>query len=438
MEGQLLIRSIRLENILSFGPNTSEFPLEPLNVLIGPNASGKSNLIEALSLLHAAPRDLQEPIRQGGGVREWLWKGKANLAPTAMVEVTLGNRIGAPVPHPLREGNPHPHIVRSIPIPNYLLDDAQFGVPGVTPALGVPLRYRVAFTEEGARFELHDEVVETAQPLVPDAPPYLYYQYRQGRPEINVKGRSNVDRRLEQQRVKPDQSILSQRRDPESYPELTYLADQFERMSFYREWNLGRFTPPRLPQRPDLPQDRLLEDASNVGVVLSDLLNQPDLKEQILERMRVFYPSFRDVHVTVSGGTVQIFFHEKGLREAVPATRLSDGSLRYLCLLTVLLNLYPRRVVCIEEPELGLHPDIIPEVAKLLVEAAKRCQLFVTTHSDILVDALSDVPEAVVVCEKVDGATELRRLDRDTLGTWLEEYRLGELWSRGEIGGNRW
>ena len=140
--------------------------------------------------------------------------------------------------------------------------------------------------------------------------------------------------------------------------------------------------------------------------------------------MRVFYPSFRDVNATVSGGTVQIFFHEKGLREAVPATRLSDGSLRYLCLLTVLLNLYPRRVICIEEPELGLHPDIIPEVAKLLLEASKRCQLFVTTHSDILVDALSDVPEAVVVCEKVNGATELRRLDRDELGVWLEEYRL--------------
>ena len=82
MEGARFLRSIRLENILSFGPGV-EFPLEPLNVLIGPNASGKSNLIEALSLLAAAPRDLQAPIRAGGGVREWLWKGAVSHSPTA-------------------------------------------------------------------------------------------------------------------------------------------------------------------------------------------------------------------------------------------------------------------------------------------------------------------------------------------------------------------
>ena len=98
----------------------------------------------------------------------------------------------------------------------------------------------------------------------------------------------------------------------------------------------------------------------------------------------------------------------------------------------------PHTVVCIDEPELGLHPDIIPEVAKLLVAAAAHYQLIVTTHSDILVDALTDTPEAVVVCEKIDGATQLRRLDAEGLRPWLEKYRLGELWTRGEIGGNRW
>ena len=74
MDGKRLIQKIRLRNLLSFGPDTEEFELQPLNVLIGANASGKSNLIEAISLLQAAPRDLQVPIREGGGVAEWLWK----------------------------------------------------------------------------------------------------------------------------------------------------------------------------------------------------------------------------------------------------------------------------------------------------------------------------------------------------------------------------
>ncbi|MEW6754253.1 MAG: AAA family ATPase [Candidatus Latescibacterota bacterium] len=93
----------------------------------------------------------------------------------------------------------------------------------------------------------------------------------------------------------------------------------------------------------------------------------------------------------------------------MPATRLSDGTLRYLALLAVLCHPTPPPLVCIEEPELGLHPDIMPQLAVLLCEAATRTHLVVTTHSDILVDALTDTPEAILVCEKHDvagGGTE--------------------------------
>ena len=238
--------------------------------------------------------------------------------------------------------------------------------------------------------------------------------------------------------MKPDQSILAQRRDPDAYPELTYLADQFERMTFYREWDLGRHTSPRLPQKADLPNNILREDASNLGLVLNNLQNQPVVKRRILDCLRIFYPAVDDIFVNIVGGSVQIFFHEAGLRDPVPATRLSDGSLRYLCLLAVLCHPEPPPVVCIEEPELGLHPDVIPEVANLLVEASSRSQVFVTTHSDILVDALTGVPESVIVCEKSGAATQLRRLDRTELNPWLEKYRLGDLWTRGELGGTRW
>ena len=212
----------------------------------------------------------------------------------------------------------------------------------------------------------------------------------------------------------------------------------FESMSFYREWDFGNRSPLRLPQLTDLQQDVLLDDASNLSLVLSDLLNQPPVREQITERMRKFYPSFDHVNTTVVGGMMQVFFHEQGLRHPIPATRLSDGSLRYLCLLAVLCHPKPWPVICIEEPELGLHPDIIPEVAKLLVEASSRSQIFVTTHSDILIDELTDLPEAVIVCERIDGATQLRRLDANELRSWLEDYKLGELWTRGRFGGNRW
>ena len=410
MEGRRFLESIRLDRILSFGPNDEAFELQPLNVLIGPNASGKSNLIEALSVLHAAPRDLQAPTREGGGVREWMWKG-GNGSSKATVDATLQ------------------------------LPTSRYGKP-------IAIRYLLAFKGDGGIFRRFSELLGSVNSLNPCTGPSDVYQSRtyysfdlvEGLHFIDEVGSKDGNRRdipIEHD-VQIDQSILSQRRDPKAFPELTYLANSLEGMWFFREWNFGRFSPVRQTQRTDLEQDRLLEDASNLGLVLNNLQNQPTIKSQLLDRMRDFYPQINDIHTNIIGGTVQIFFHEKGLREAIPASRLSDGSLKYLCLLAVLLHPEPPNVICIEEPELGLHPDIIPEVGKLLIEASKRSQIFVTTHSDILVDSLSEVPEAVVVCEKVDGATQLRRLDGESLKPWLEKYRLGELWTSGEIGGNRW
>src|SRR6266545_7719119 len=74
MEGKRLIKELRLQNFLSYGSAGQEIKLEPLNVLIGTNASGKSNIIEALGLLQATPADLTRPIREGGGISDWLWK----------------------------------------------------------------------------------------------------------------------------------------------------------------------------------------------------------------------------------------------------------------------------------------------------------------------------------------------------------------------------
>jgi len=399
MEDSKLIRTIRLENILSYGPAGCEIPLEALNVLIGPNASGKSNLIEALSLLAATPRDLQVPIREGGGIGDWLWKGSRE-SPTGTVDVTVSYPDGP-----------------------------------------MPLRYRLAFSQIRGRFSLRDEAVENEHPNEGLRKPYPYYAYQNGDPVINVKVApdgvaSRTERQLQRESVSLDQSILSLRRDPDTYPELTYLAGRFEGIRFYREWNLGRYTAPRLPQKADLPEDSLLEDAGNLGLVLNDLENRPTVKSTLMKHLQAFYEEVTDLTTKIQGGTVQVFFHEKGLQHPVPATRLSDGTLRYLCLLAILCHPEPPPLICIEEPELGLHPDIIPSIARMLIEASERTQLIVTTHSDILIDALSDHPESVVVCDRDENGTQLRRLVAAELGEWLERYRLGELWQMGEIGGN--
>ena len=107
-----------------------------------------------------------------------------------------------------------------------------------------------------------------------------------------------------------------------------------------------------------------------------------------------------------------------------------------MALLATLLHPSPPPLVCIDEPELGLHPDAVLDVGRMLVEASERMQLIVTTHSDALVSALSDDVQSVVVCERPGAGTELRRLDPDELATWLGEYGLGDVWRMGALGGN--
>ncbi|GMO34593.1 AAA family ATPase [Bradyrhizobium sp. TM233] len=387
----MFLKSITLTNFLSYGDATPAIELRPLNVVIGPNGSGKSNLIEAIELLRATPKDLLTPIRDGGGVRDWLWKGASKL-PAAKVDAVIAYPNGP-----------------------------------------TALRYVLSFTEVGQRFEIVDERVENEFPDRGHTHPYFYYRFESGHGVLNVKGNQ---RRLQHEDIDPAGSILSQRKDPDQYPELTYLGNTFTKMRLYREWSFGRYTIPRLPQKADLPNEHLESDASNLGLVLNRLRREPAVRKQLLESLRVLYEGIDDFDVQIEGGTVQVFFHEG--RYTVPATRLSDGTLRYLCLLAVLCHPNPGPLLCIEEPELGLHPDVLPTLATLLKEASERTQIIVTTHSDVLVDALTDMPEAVLVAGRSEHGSTLERLSAEKLKPWLEKYRLGELWTRGEIGGVRW
>ncbi len=144
-------------------------------------------------------------------------------------------------------------------------------------------------------------------------------------------------------------------------------------------------------------------------MILNRLRRVPAAKQLILENLRDLYEGLDDFEISVEGGTVQVFFEEEGF--SIPATRLSDGTLRYLCLLAILCDPKPPPLICIEEPELGLHPDILPKLADLMVAASERTQLVITTHSDVLVDAMTDQPEAILVCEKHEAQTRIRRLD---------------------------
>jgi len=406
MEGKRLIHRLKLTDFLSYGSAGVEIDLQPLNVLIGPNASGKSNLLEALGALRAAPVDLAAYFRERGGIAEYIRRG-ADSSGVA-------------------------HIQAWVDYPD---------VP-ISTGAEQNISYDLGFEQVNYRLELTCEEIGVPSFYVVNVVtdyPFVYHFGPHAAVIAAYDGESDSRKMVEikRQDLKPNQSILAQRKDPVAYPELSHLASSFESIALFQEWNFGRRNLARMGQGADLPVDFLLPDASNLVLVLHDLVQRRDTRGTVEKYLRHVHEAAERIITKIQGGVVQLYIEERG-GEQISAYRLSDGTLRYLSLLAILCHPEPPQLICIEEPELGLHPDILPTIAELLKEASRRTQLIVTTHSDALVSALSDVPESVIVCESGKSGTSLRRLNEQQLATWLEEYSLGDVWRMGEIGGTRW
>jgi len=408
------LKSIRPVNLLSFGPNTPEIELRPLNILIGPNGSGKSNLIEIIRLLHYLPdKDPWSVVMETGGVDEWIWKGEDAGAVSFSVSAKIS--------------------LESMPVRSTSADIRAY-------------EYSISLAKLHSSFYVRDESVRRLNISNTDGATSTSFESSGAIGKLNQRqALSNSTSNLNFQ-LNPERSVLSQRTSPsiqgaligKYLPELFEIGEFFEDLDFHQDWEFGADLTSRDPIPVGQPVERLEENARNLAQMLVHFRDyHREVFDHINDQMKKFYDPLKSVDVRLIGTHLQVVVHEEG-GFSIPAYRLSDGTLRWLALLTILLNPSPAPVTCIEEPELGLHPDIIPTLADLLRDASTRTQLILTTHSRTLVECFSDEPESVCVCEKFDGATEIHRLEADRLKDWLEQYSLGQLWSSGEIGGNRW
>ncbi|HET6386541.1 MAG TPA: AAA family ATPase [Armatimonadota bacterium] len=410
--GKHLLRSRRLRNLLSYGPQSDWIELLPLNVLIGPNGSGKSNLLAGIGLLKAAAGDFSGAIERGGGTRNWLWKGV--------------------------RGEPVAEVSAQLDWPRKDRQKTGLGVDDV------PLRYELAFTSSDQGLLIESETLGYDKPA-PGQPKYLLERTSPPTALVHNLKVINTDEGTKPgysystlQEPEPDQPLLSRQPDPIIFPGTGYTARQLGAIRLYRDWNIGPESIIRQPRAVARPVRALDEDCGNLAAVIQALRQDPSDYHAILEQMKTVYDRVEDLVTLDAGGFALPALKERGAKSEIPITRWSDGTLRFLCLVLVLKHPQPPPLVCIEEPELGMHPHIIPTIASLLVEASERTQLVVTTHSEMLISALREAPESVLVCEWRENQTTFRRLDARIMKTWLKDSDLGDLWIRGEIGGTRW
>jgi predicted ATPase len=178
-------------------------------------------------------------------------------------------------------------------------------------------------------------------------------------------------------------------------------------------------------------------DAANLAAYLYFLQNQyPIHYQRIVETIRLVAPFFDDFvlrPLAENQNKIRLEWREKKSDDYFDASYLSDGTLRFICLTTLLLQPSLPSLVIIDEPELGLHPYAINLLADMLHSASTKAQVIVSTQSVPLVNQF--MPEDVIVVGREGDQSEFRRLNVENLVEWLEEYSLGELWEKNVIGG---
>ena len=186
--------------------------------------------------------------------------------------------------------------------------------------------------------------------------------------------------------------------------------------------------------------DRLRPDASNIAAFLLRLRTADASAYGLIRDMvRLVLPAFDDFRLRVEDRAgngderVRLEWGQKGSDYTFQPFQLSDGTIRFICLATALLQPDPPATVVFDEPELGLHPHALELLAALLQKAAHRTQVIVATQSSVLVSEFE--PEDVVVVSREGEASTFRRLAREELAAFLADYSLGELWQKNYIDG---
>ena len=187
----------------------------------------------------------------------------------------------------------------------------------------------------------------------------------------------------------------------------------------------------------DLEDNRVLRaQADNLAAFLYWMqLKKPDHFANIQDTVRQIAPFFEEFRLAPSQlnqGKIRLEWKEKGSEAYFNASSLSDGTLRFMCLVTLLMQPELPAVVLLDEPELGLHPAAVTLLADLLKSAATRTQVIVATQSVTLVNQFD--PEQVWAVDREDNQSVFRHLAGEDMSAWLDQYALGELWEKNVLG----
>jgi len=359
-------------------------PLHPLSVMIGANGTGKTSVLDVLSLLaKSAQGKLSDAISDLSGLTSILTCNSAEEL-----------RLGISMTVPAQES----------------------------------LEYSLVLMPQGVAYVISEEKLSQQRLLKP--PPFLHIDsygqdIRYFEPDKKGLVRPNWEHR-------PLETSLAQ--VPKMFREPEEFRNRLSSSTFYHVLNVDPRSPVRLPQpmRPATLPGRNGEDLVSCLFYLREV--ERSRFEAIEDALRAAFPRFDRLDFPpVAAGTLALTWRETGFSQPFYMHQLSEGTLRFLWLATLLQSPGLTALTLLDEPEVSLHPELLSLLADLLREASKRTQLVVATHSDRLIRFLH--PTEVVLADSTEeGMTTLTWADQLDLDEWLKEYSLDELWSSGRLG----
>jgi len=382
-------RMNRFENISVKGfrrIQNIELEMRNLIVMIGANGSGKTSFLDVLSVLAAsASGNLHNILQLKGGLNEILTRGKARE-----LEIAVSMKV------PERQ----------------------------------PLKYSLTLSPKGLSYEISEETL-TQQSNISAPEPFKYIESY----GLDIKYFSQEDRKLLRPNWdhNPLETSLSQ--VPKMYREPENLRKSLASCTYYGALDVSEKSPIRLPQA---MRPAKLPGASGEDLVscLYDLreTDRDDRFEMVENILSAAFPDFERLNFPpVAAGTISMTWKDRNFSQPIYVHELSEGTLRFLWLVTLLQSQSLTTITLIDEPEVSLHPELLRHLVYLMREASKHTQLIVATHSDRLIRFLE--PREVLICDIEEGEAKMTWADTLNLDKWLEDYSLDQVWAMNVMGG---
>lgn len=393
-----MLKSIELYNFFSFHAVTVE--LGNLNTLIGINGAGKTNFQKAISVLRAVVVEggLQDLIlNQWGGFDAMFYAGNHDAQGDDTIKLKY-------------EFLPH-----AISKYGYIFTE--------------PIIFQIRFSKMAATQNF--TVCETLK----TRSGYTYFRMNQGK-GFAMEGVSNNQHKVNYQ-LSSDDSIFNQLVDKDRYIQIFALREAIKSIASYSYIDTTLTSAIRKPVMPTVAV-RLQDNGANLPQLLNRIkINDKPSYGSIKKALNSVNPNYTGIDFNILGTNIELMLEEDKLNRSVHVTHISDGTLRYLCLLSIIYNKQRGSLVCIDEPETGLHPDMVAEIMEGIKQNCEDTQFVISTHSEYVLNQVQ--VKDVMVCEKDEtNATQVTVYNDEEFKEWASSYATGRLWRNGDLGGNRY